>query len=1526
MFGELTKKAVSSVLSIALVFQSTIGNVYAANPNTAARVDWKLAETNTSVSGVPSNLKYFQYYDVLPDDITTPIYKNMNLSTVAGKKLFVGYGTIDPDGTMCRYFPELGRSECLPWWRIEREYAVPDTNSTPATDFLKNLTMLYPPKNIQYCKEWKINEQLDGGKVTCTSYYDKRKSVDCLANPEQSACYVDQCSNGVKTACTLVGKEAGDTSTLQRPMVGNAGVPVGLDMITGLKTHQYNCPAGYMPGKECNDWIYGVTYPYECKAPTSVAANDGEYVYCDTNPLPYYDNTGTLTGFTSNDKCSDGSVMDGATGTNGKQRMCPVNSYSQTQKVCTDPIIKVESNIDSQTINQKRTFKDYETSVLFGDEVGDIYAGDPLCLRLNTVEGARQANLNVHIVGNGHLDDDIYVLRHKTTGGFNKVYCNMQHNGGTSGRLWSYTFPGYATTGVKNVTIKLLSGNTISRSISVVNSGATPTTTDIPDQVNKGAVVPITFLTSIDNGGLSINFGDGSGYHPITVYQDSNSGGNVYKTYNGESLECIANNGTYAFDQNVTISSSDIISVQQATEDESSGATPFNETGNEHTGNSSDNRSHYGSSAVTIDNVLAAPATWSGIFPNYPAYDWGQGSGNLLRIWENTAGTISLMFPYAGAYQLFFYSKSNALVASAEITTDDFRSMSDTGNIQLKLGQSMALSPNMVDGNTTDACRNDDFVEWGGGVYGGKGSISGTPCAGPNDSYVPSKAVYNVIVKDLLTGTITPIPLVYPLPYPNRVFISKLKILENRKYRCYDPFPVVSAGAGCIIGVQNESNPISDYRGASVNMMRASTLYCDVTSEKVVGCNNEKTVQNDGGITYPNSDQYETIDNSGMFMNALAGAQLSEQMMHIWSGWPGECEHGVFTDFSWASDPKTLASLAMSAYSSMNAASAAAGSTSDAAATAGNAAPDPSVVASGATAAEQAATLIDQGATMADLAQMSGNIGAFAQAAEKASYWADSLGNTLKVMVDGATSSVTAEFTKIATDATSAVSDMMGATGGGSTYLDDLVKNYNDAVTYTKTIYNEIVNPAQVIADKTSTIEALGQALQVSTDPDTIASINAEISNLTADITKINASLSGQILQGVNTTSTYLSSLFTDPATADAAKSAAANMGVVGATQGQMADIKSFFDRMNEYNAIGDIGFQTINWTDIATAGYRMYANVAANKDEMTKAWEAQKAYVLSGEGTSNDIASNAYASCMASVGANFVNTISIASGAKDSNTTSQELLTPWHNPMRISLQSLYELRSIVGDAFMEVSYKAMDIDYNMQMITIVALNGAAYGQLTQLVCGGYNVATLANAVNQNAAKKPSLVDGLMKMTPQQAAMMAASMACSLAGPWAFACSLALKLFSSFSSGDACTDEKIAQSQKPIQLKTNKFQKFGQCHHTGGSCSKKMLGSCSLHKETYCCYDQIMTRIFAEGVKAQRGTGWNSCNDITINDLKYISFTPCTPTQDPYTDKCFPIESYRELNNELKKQIKKGFAVDGDTFMSQMQNAMEVVQ
>ena len=247
------------------------------------------------------------------------------------------------------------------------------------------------------------------------------------------------------------------------------------------------------------------------------------------------------------------------------------------------------------------------------------------------------------------------------------------------------------------------------------------------------------------------------------------------KAYNGEVLQCIGNNGSYSFDQRVVINASDIVSVQQATEHEDRDPTPF-----------SGGRTHYNSTKVVIDDVLVAPEVALPLFPYYPGYYEGGGRYQYLQLWENTLGTLSILFPYSGAYRIQFFNKSGQIVADKTIGLEDFEQVNKDGHLQLMLGKDMDLASGISEAR---ACREDDWVEWGGGVHGGRASKKGTPCAVPNQSKMMSNTVYTILIKDLLTGGITPMPLVYPIAYPNRIFLSKLNVYERRKYRCYQDFP-----------------------------------------------------------------------------------------------------------------------------------------------------------------------------------------------------------------------------------------------------------------------------------------------------------------------------------------------------------------------------------------------------------------------------------------------------------------------------------------------------------------------------------------------------------------------------------------------------------------------------------------------------------------------------------------------------------------------------------------------------------------
>jgi len=644
---------------------------FAEKPVILDRDSWTFEDTNTTASGIPSNLKFLKYYDVIPDEVSIEILNKRDLSSFAGKHVYVGYGVVDPHGNDCKIFtPENTGMEnnvtiCLPWWRIERDYQKSLMNIKDISDILCELPTPHPPIRYDICKEWANTGDLSttGGKVTCTSYYNRLESADCWANPKQSKCLVDNCSIYTKNNCTYVGAVMGDAKNLPTAQYkGNNYLPTETKL--NVVSYQYKCPAGTVtPYTQCKNKQSVLMFPYEC-APDNpdTVEDDSVYVYCNEKK-PQYDNSGNAIGFLG--KCPD-----------SKDIVCDVDSFSQTTRICQEPI-NTEINTTSFTSSvEEKTFKEFTVDVLSGEV--DIYAEKPNCVRSNTVDAARDRIITAHIKGVGSLDDDIYVLRHRSDGSHLKVYCNMQHN---------------------------------------------------------------------ENHGSR-------------------------KSYNGSVLQCIDNNGNYSFNKNIEIDSSDIVTIQQNTENENSNGTPF-----------AGGRTHYNSSKVEIDGITAAPETNTPAYPYYPS-----NGGYNMRIWENNTATLSIMFPYTGAYQIFFFNKTGDMVAKQDISMDDFDDMKNADYIQLKLARQMDDAPGFDRDNTATACIDDDWSEWGGGVYGGKASKTGTPCQIPNDSFVKSKAVYKVIVKDLLTGNITPIPLVYPLPYPNRVFVSKLKLYELRKYRCYDEF------------------------------------------------------------------------------------------------------------------------------------------------------------------------------------------------------------------------------------------------------------------------------------------------------------------------------------------------------------------------------------------------------------------------------------------------------------------------------------------------------------------------------------------------------------------------------------------------------------------------------------------------------------------------------------------------------------------------------------------------------------------
>lgn len=663
-------------INIIFLLVTTINIMYANRIRIINRADhdanWTLEDFNTSVTSRPTNLKFFKFYDTLPDDIMLKLFSHKDLSVLRGKKLYVGYGVIDPSGKNCKVFlaSETGLDHnttiCLPWWRIERTYELNASTISAGRRALRSLIPEpHPPKLVHICSQWAEGHTFPGGKVTCTSFYSKSIKPGCYDNPIQPKCKVTNCGHELIRQCEQVEGVVGDRTTLTTAEYNATHIDPAEDIV-GLSSVQFNCPAGaILPQAECLKEDSALMFPHQCSAADS-SHPDGVYIYCDEDK-PQYDSTGnTLLGFLGT--CPDGTNV-----------LCSVDTISGERRVCEEPsTVTIEEN-ETRTEVMQKTYHDYEINVLTGEE--DRYSANPNCIRLNSIEDAQDSQITVHISGVGYLDDDIWVFRHSADGNKYKIYCNLQH---------------------------------------------TP--------------------------------------------------GNQY-TYDGELYQCVGNRGTYSFNNNhVNILNNDIVSVQQATELQIAVTEPLPD-------NFQNNRSRtdYCSTQVIIDRTLVAPETFPADYPYYPYYS------RYLELWENSLGTLSLLFPYSGSYQMHFYNKNNEEVANASLNLEDFRTMSQQGYLQLKLANSMELSP---EHNASTACLDDDWVEWGGGVFKGHSStISDKTCDDANDNWVRDHAVYNIVIMDNFTGVQTRVPLVYPLAYPNRIFISKLKLYETRKYRCYSSFP-----------------------------------------------------------------------------------------------------------------------------------------------------------------------------------------------------------------------------------------------------------------------------------------------------------------------------------------------------------------------------------------------------------------------------------------------------------------------------------------------------------------------------------------------------------------------------------------------------------------------------------------------------------------------------------------------------------------------------------------------------------------
>lgn len=292
---------------------------------------------------------------------------------------------------------------CAPWWRIEREYKKDTETVFGGVDIYK-INQADIPDQFTVCTKYEKKAMNNTASqpyrdVTCTSYYDSVIAPECLKNPNQKICYVDECAGYIKNACRLK-----DTIEPYKNYTKAETIQAATNIVqkgkTGIRTHIYSCPPSLPSLNSCQEQSSVIIFPKECPSSdcagysqciqnsASIAEKNAcsskhvcEKIYGNPDNVEY-DVDGRLK-FLKN-TCSDGTVLE----------FIPSIQRKDSKKCMEYEYYTIEEEV-SQKCVLDRPFNDYTVDTSLTEI--DIYMNNPNCVRMNNVKDARptvQININ----------------------------------------------------------------------------------------------------------------------------------------------------------------------------------------------------------------------------------------------------------------------------------------------------------------------------------------------------------------------------------------------------------------------------------------------------------------------------------------------------------------------------------------------------------------------------------------------------------------------------------------------------------------------------------------------------------------------------------------------------------------------------------------------------------------------------------------------------------------------------------------------------------------------------------------------------------------------------------------------------------------------------------------------------------------------------------------------------------------------------------------------------------------------------
>ena len=138
--------------------------------------------------------------------------------------------------------------------------------------------------------------------------------------------------------------------------------------------------------------------------------------------------------------------------------------------------------------------------------------------------------------------------------------------------------------------------------------------------------------------------------------------------------------------------------------------------------------------------------------------------------------------------------------------------------------------------------------------------------------------------------------------------------------------------------------------------------------------------------------------------------------------------------------------------------------------------------------------------------------------------------------------------------------------------------------------------------------------------------------------------------------------------------------------------------------------------------------------------------------------------------------------------------------------------------------------------------------------------------------------------------------------------------------GNTCTDMELAEKRAQKEgdntyITTNKRISLGLCTKVATEERSKIGGTPIRKRHHYCCFDQVTTRVMAEGSMVQLGKKMTkeNCAPLTVDDLANVSFRACKTGEDPNKNSCFPTQKFQELTDAFMSGASIGIeeAVEG---------------